>query len=289
MKIHITKHIERSDIPSGSGLARSENNYYVVGDDAAFLFALNDDFHLISKTRLIEDEANSEGRIEKAKKPDFEAMEIIDNKEILIFGSGSLSPQRDLFLYIQLESMQVEKHLLTDFYNSIKALPAMLGVELNIEAVAYQNDRLFLFNRSNNLIMEYEYQQFLNYLQGKEKLSAPITKQYFLPRIEGIQARFSGATEIKGEALLVFTASVENTDNAYDDGEILGSYIGLIDISKGKLGDIYKYCQIPNIQSPLKIESVCVVEKNAANEIRLVLVADNDLGSSTLLEAMLQY
>jgi len=51
-----------------------------------------------------------------------------------------------------------------------------------------------------------------------------------LDKIDGVSAGISGAS-ISEDGLLVISASAEETDNWYDDGEIAGSSIGIIQIS----------------------------------------------------------
>lgn len=290
MKIRITDYTKLKDIPSGSGLAVHEEKYYIVGDDSPYLFVLDKEFKLLSKTKLIEAKIKGEGRIDKAIKPDFEALEIINHKEILIFGSGSLSPQRDVFLHLSLEAdLQLRYYLLTEFYESIKSLAVMRNSELNLEAVAYHNNSLFLFNRSNNLLLKYDYPQWLSYIQGKAELPEPEVKQYQLPSINGIEAKFSGATSTQDGANILFTASVEDTSNAYEDGEILGSFVGLLDSTNNKLGELRGVCRVEDLEKPLKIESVSFIKEISDTQAKIAMLTDDDLGNSILIEALLHY
>ncbi|MBK8681072.1 MAG: hypothetical protein IPN31_04040 [Bacteroidetes bacterium] len=110
-----------------------------------------------------------------------------------------------------------------------------------------------------------------------------------MPKINGIEAGFSGATALKGEPKIIFTASVENTNNAYDDGEILGSVIGVIDISNNTISDAIIYCQIPNTDINLKVESVTVEEEIAKGKIKVILITDDDQGNSTILKSILEW
>src|SRR5690606_20368636 len=129
------------------------------------------------------------------------------------------------------DSITVEKYDISNFYNNLRKLPIFKDSELNIEATAFHNNQIFLFNRKKNLIIKFQYKALLSYIKGERDFPKPEIKQYSLPIINGIEAGFSGATALLGEPRIIFTASVENTDNAYDDGEILGSFIGMIDIS----------------------------------------------------------
>jgi hypothetical protein len=287
MTLTIVDEIQLEKIPSGSGIIKSGEIYYVVGDDSPYLYSLNRDFKTIFKTPLL-DPADFSERILKSEKPDFEAMELIDKKEIVVFGSGSKSPQRNIFLRILLEdSLKIEKYDISDFYNKLIQLPIFKDSELNIEATAFRDNQLFLFNRKPNLILRFEYKDFLAYLSDGIDFPQLEIRQFSLPKINGIEAGFSGATALMDEPKIIFTASVENNQNAYEDGEILGSLIGILDISNNTISQSFEYCQIPNAGANLKVESVTVEKEISSGETKVVLVTDDDQGNSTLLTGLL--
>lgn len=167
MKITLFNHLQLDEIPSGSGIAKCGNDYYVIGDDSPFLYKLDENLKIIAKT-LISDAIPTEGnRIIKSEKPDFETLELINENELVVFGSGSKSPQRDVFVRVFLnDPLLIEKYDLSEFYNQLRNLPLFQNSELNIEATAYHEDQLYLFNRRKNLILKFAYQQFLKFLKG---------------------------------------------------------------------------------------------------------------------------
>ena len=73
------------NIPSASGIEIYNHNYYIIGDDSAWLFILDNTLNLVEKIPLLKKEKLSETAIEKKKKPDFEAMTFAraDNEEVL--------------------------------------------------------------------------------------------------------------------------------------------------------------------------------------------------------------
>lgn len=289
MNITIVDEMQLEKIPSGSGIIKSGDIYYVIGDDSPFLYSLNRDFQTISKTPLLEPLDFSE-RILKSEKPDFEAMELIDKNEIVVFGSGSKSPQRNIFLRIPLqEPLKIERYDISDFYSKLLQLPLFKDSELNIEATAFRDNQLFLFNRKPNLIIRFEYKDFLAYLSDGIDFPRPEIRQFSLPKINGIEAGFSGATALIDEPKIIFTASVEDTANAYDDGEILGSLIGILDISNNTIPESFEYCHIPNAGANLKVESVTVEKEISSGKTKVVLITDDDQGNSTLLTGLLQW
>lgn len=288
MKIILLNTVQLSNIPSGSGIAKSGDNYYVVGDDSPYLFLLDKDFKTISKTLLIDLEYDADHRITKAEKPDFEALELIADNQLIVFGSGSKSPHRDIFMLITLGSqLHVETYDITAFYKNLKDLPIFSDSELNIEATAFYNNRLFLLNRNKNLLLAFQFADLLAYIKGEKKFSPPIIKQFTLPKLNGIEAGFSGATTLQNQSKLIFTASVENTTNAYDDGEIMGSFIGIIDIATDSIAETYAYCAIPNTDQKLKVESVTVQQEIELGQTKLILITDDDKGNSIILDTLL--
>ena len=288
MQINVLDIIKLEKVPSGSGIAKYGDTYYVIGDDSPFLFSLNKEFEIISKTRLLDSANFPDERIIKAEKPDFETLEMIDENELVVFGSGSKSPQRDIFIRVLFkDSVVIEKYDISEFYNNLRNLPILQDSELNIEATAYRDNQIFLFNRRKNLIIKFEYAGLLAYIRGEMAFPKPEIREYFLPTINGIESGFSGATALKSEPKIIFTASVEDTDNAYDDGEILGSFIGMIDISNNSLADTFEYCRIPNTEENLKVESVTIDEEISSGKTKVVLITDDDKGNSIIIESML--
>lgn len=290
MELNILKEVTLNEIPSGSGITTYKGNYFAIGDDSPFLFTLDQDFNIIKRIQLIE-KAHADKKFSKPKKPDFETLELINDDEIVIFGSGSKSPQRDVFIRVLLtDPVSIERYNLTELYQNLKNMPLMQNSELNIEATAYHNNQLFLFNRNKNIIFQFDYDKLLHYLKGETMMfPMPTAYSFNLPKINHIEAGFSGATVLKSASKIIFTASVEHTDNAYDDGEILGSFIGIIDLSNNVISSSFDFCMVPQHNNKLKIESVAIDNENSIGNTSLLLIADDDKGSSTILKGTLNW
>jgi hypothetical protein len=288
MRITILDRSDLDGIPSGSGMVRHGNTYHIVGDDAPFLYSMDSSSGSVTTTRLVDAVNLSGHRIVKSEKPDFEAMELVGDREMVIFGSGSKSPNRDVFMRVLLtDPFTVEKHDISDFYNNLRALPHLKDSELNIEATAFRNGHIYLFNRNRNLVLQFLYDDLLAHLRGEVAFPPPSVTPFNLPVIGGVQAGFSGAVALTHAPKIIFTASVERTDNAYDDGEIMGSLIGMFDIADDGVSTTFTHCPIASGNTPLKIESVAVGEERAIGETQLFLISDDDKGHSTLLECVL--
>ncbi len=141
-------------IPSASGVVKHKKSYYIIGDDSPYLHQLNRDFQTVAKYPLQEIKNLPEtGRIEKRVKPDFETLELVNENEIIAFGSGSKSPERDHLLRINIgDSVSVKQNNLREFYRKLRNSTPLKNKELNIEAVAFYSGWLYLFNRGKNVI-----------------------------------------------------------------------------------------------------------------------------------------
>ena len=96
---------------------------------------------------------------------------------------------------------------------------------------------------------------------------------------------------LKKNDVLLFTASIEDRDNSYDDGRIGDSYFGVIENAyrklyrkKVKINEQVKLSDIHDQFLGQKIESVCI-QTDKRNRMKVHLVADNDKGGSFLFKA----
>lgn len=278
------------EISGASGIVKFKNHYYVVGDDSPYLFKLNSEFKVISEHRISNIPVDLDiGRIPKKNKHDLESLEMVSENEMISFGSGSKSPERDLFIRIMIDGeVSLKKYKLTAFYNALKGLDILKGSELNIEAVAHINGILYLFNRRKNIIFCLNYKDFLDYIEDGSPLPAIKSYEFKLPDMNGIEAGFSGATGW-GKSKILVTASVENTDNAYEDGEILGSFIGVISLDGDKINDSISWVKIDSGNKPVKVESITVSKENAERDIDVIMVTDSDGEKSSILKGNLKW
>ena len=265
------------EVPSASGIVKFKGGFYVIGDDSPYLFHIDKNFNLLSKTQIYSSEKLQGDLISKIDKPDFEAMEMVSESRILVFGSGSKSPERDVCVWVEIGKKIIYKEYdISQFYDHIRSMEIMEGYELDIEALAFRGDLLYLFNRGRNIIFSFSYKEFMSYCKIGASFPIPKTSLFSLPKIKGLQAGFSGATTFKEKPYFIFTASVEDAPNAYDDGDSLGSFIGVIEMKDGEISDDLLVKQIPNPGFPLKVESVIIDKVISATQTDLVLVTDND-------------
>lgn len=284
MKFELLEQKILNNIPSASGLVKHRDSYYVLGDDSPYLFKLNSNCEVVGRIPIVAHEQRE--RIPKREKHDFEALEMISENEIVGFGSGSLSPQRDSMIKITIgNEATFQTFSLTSFYSDLKVLEVLQGSELNIEAAAFHEDQLHLFNRRKNVIFSLSFPDFLSAIENGSAFPPVLTSAFELPEIYGIEAGFSGAA-VTASGKLVVTCSVENTPNAYDDGEVLGSFVGISSGVKNGIFETFSWTRI-NSEEPLKVESITVEREILNTEIALVLVTDSDGADSLVIKGTL--
>ncbi|MBN1950789.1 MAG: hypothetical protein JW801_06270 [Bacteroidales bacterium] len=290
-KAEVIKNVDVAGLSSASGIVELRDSFYIIGDDSPYMIEMDREL-TISRTLEIYPTKDAEnGRIPAKVKPDFESMVVVPwgkDKDILVFGSGSGNKERDILVRIDLDSadLKTKSYDLKKFYAALADKSNEKG-SLNIEGAARWGKKLILLNRADNTLFLIDLKDFRDYVKGKEKDLPEIEAiPYELPVINGITARFSGACILKDEDMLVFTASLENTPNWAVDGEILGSYIGLIDLNQ--TGNRVPVCeQIMEDGKPYlnKVESIMIREKDE-NNLHMYGVTDNDDGASDLVDLL---
>ncbi len=332
MKATIQNKLFYDTIPSASGLEAAGDFYYVIGDDSPFLYKLDSRFQLIDRLALTDTVGFSTGRVAKADKLDLEGMASFERQGrqyLLLLGSGSSERRNSAFLVELPEppgsELRLTLHQLDAVYARIQQDNVLVGEgQLNIEGVAVGNGRLFLLQRGvglgSNVLLSYELEAFYNYLLASpaarsadsrpapaagnltgtatasgEAVAVPVPRQYrfSLPVLGELQAGFSGAFVYDDK--LFFTASIEDTQDAINDGDVLGSYIGymplnaLSEAAEDALPAPATLITFPdNGTYTGKVESLVVLGgSEGAGGYRVVAVSDDDKGNSELLEIVL--
>lgn len=268
--------------PSASGIEYFNKQFYIIGDDANNLLVLDSNLNPVDSIPLY---SFTEKRIPKKVKADLEAITITSDNKLLVTGSGSSSPARDVAWLIDPVSKQKDSIRLDTFYQRLKAN----GIkEINIEGITSIPGSIILSNRGskgypkNHLVITSR-----NY--WNDQSNAPIT--VVLAGTSTDSSFFNGVSGIAYAAKsdrLILTVSTEDTRNSMDDGAIGKSYLWIIEnISAKKSWKAINPDQVIDLEAidarfkGQKIESVCVT-KETRNFLHVVLAADNDNGSSTI-------
>lgn len=289
--------------PSASGIEYWHGNYYGVGDDSPYLFTLDRNFSIVNRFRIKDIPAEKNGRISKRTKPDFEAMAVTSWKGsdiAFIAGSGSKSPARESGFFIDMEKSIVSECSLGELYSSMKRAAAFSDEEeLNIEGVAISAESVYFANRGNggsNLFFILPKEMLFLYLTDSSATLPPVEMvRVQLPSLSSYEAGLSGLVYIEERDELAFTASVEATDNAYDDGEILGSFVGIVSESAlstrvtSSIDLTDQMVLLTEKGEPIitKVESIVVTEVSE-NSYRALLASDNDNGPSEFFDVTLR-
>lgn len=289
-------------IPSGSGLEFYNDVYYLMGDDSPYLYELDGNFKLVQQYALFDTAAFGSGRIPKSLKPDLECMARFTygrDEYLLLLGSGASAERNRGFLVNLTDNMQVREVDLSRLYLFLKKVLKIEGEGLlNVEGLAMDANYTYLMQRSfgarSNVLFRFETDDFIDYFFLDARLPVVAVYYFNLPQLQYYHAGFSGAYALDGR--LFFTASVEATTNAIDDAQVLGSYIGMIDLgSLPYATDPVHPASVPIIKLSNpdgsaylgKAESLVLGKVAGAGEYRVIVVSDDDAGHTELLELQL--
>ena len=247
---------EISGLGAASGIIYLDENIYLIGDNSGFLYKYDISSKNLYKFPILE---NAQENIIKKDKPDFESITLNDNK-FYIFGSGS-TKKREIRVKFDLENNEASTKDVSDLYQKLKKKAEFTDNDLNLEGSFYWNENLYLINRGNG-----EFSKNGIFIYNKE-FDNVIYKPFKLPIINNVETSFTDAIFLENK--IYFLACAENTSNTYDDGEIYGSIIGVIDI---ETFEIENTLQITKNQ---KFEGLTLYS-SGENEISFLLCEDND-------------
>ena len=249
-------------IGSASGLFLKQNFLYVIGDNSAYLYEYDIDRKTLNKIQILKDLPVLEN-IPKAQKPDFEVLCHYQNV-LYILGSGS-TQNRNLMLKFDLQTKEITQHDLSSLYAKIKKQCKIDDENLNIEGAVFNGNNWYLFNRGNGNAQK----NGMVKVGGSDLTSADDI--HFVPIIllkdNKKLVSFTDAFLHKNE--IYFIAAAEDTKSTYEDGKILGSYIGCINAETLALKFTKK------ISSTHKFEGITLFKQNE-NQIEFLLCEDRD-------------
>lgn len=286
MEVHLLKQ-KKIKVPAVSGLEVYGDRLLMISDNTEGL-SVCDLFGNLLETIALEKENSPTQLKEKKHKPDYEActlLSIENNDYLFLIGSGSKKENRNKAKLISLlNNYKLQNFDLDEFYHYLRKQNEIDLSDFNVEALAYFDNKLYLFNRGTNEIIVVKKSAFIDFLRGKKTEVQFKNYKLEIDPIEGLYAGVSGAT-ISSDGIVILTASAEMTEDWYNDGEIVGSSIGWFQLSE--LQSNYKVNTLLLMDGDVvlksKIESVAVhsIDQNKA---KLFLVSDNDGLDSELFE-----
>jgi len=217
---------------------------------------------------------------------------------LIAFGSGA-TPQRERVLVMRAVTAPAPDIRLveaTALYAALRA-PAFAGSELNLEGAVLlpSGETLRLFQRGNgaprgalqpvDATCDIAWPDLAAYLDDPTTAAPPplqaITR-YHLGLLDGARLTFTDATP--GPNAILYCAAAERSPNAVDDGEVVGSALGLLPPTGAP-----RYAPIVDFDGellPLKIEGL-LLDEHDPTLVFLVADADDPLLPSELLTARL--
>jgi hypothetical protein len=261
---HLTVFAEIEGIGSASGLFVAGDLLYIIGDNSAYLNAYDIKTHQLHKIQVLFDQAISQPEnIPKPLKPDFEML-CQHNNKLYILGSGS-TLKRNLMLEFDLTTKKVVRKDLTKTYTLLKSIAKIDNENFNLEGAIFTGTEWILFNRGNGA----DSKNGIFKIEGAdlENAARASFNSFKLPNIDHVESSFTDAVLIENE--IFFIATAEDTKSTYADGEILGSFIGSIDLQTSKLTFSNK------ITGKHKFEGITLLQQNQ-HSTTFLLCEDRD-------------
>ena len=251
---------ELNGIGAASGLVVDQGYLYMVSDHSSYLYQYEMQTQQLIKTALID---NAQDITPKKDKFDLESVVKKDNS-LYLFGSGSTPKRQQLFQY-HLNTPSIQRVDLSVLYQTFRQVAKLNDDELNIEGVIYEQERWLFFQRGNGLSAQNG--MFIVHSESLDHSARIEFIPFQLPLINNVLASFTDAILVNNE--IYFLAAVEDTTSTYDDGEVLGSFIGCINLVDWQIN------YINQISATHKFEGVALYQQTE-DELTLLLCEDND-------------
>ncbi|WP_406824104.1 DUF6929 family protein [Pedobacter sp. KACC 23697] len=255
---------EIDGIGSASGLFLQEDLLYIIGDNSGYLNEYNIKTRKLQKIQILFDRSlNQLENIPKSLKPDFEIL-CQHGDKLYILGSGS-TPKRNLMIEFDLKTHKLIQTDLTETYRNLKSAAKIDDENFNLEGAIFTGKTWLLFNRGNGI----DAKNGIFKIEGTDLTKAEWIKfnRFKLANMDHVESSFTDATLVKNE--IFFIATAEDTKSTYADGEILGSFIGSINLQSLKLTFSNK------ISGRHKLEGLTLLQQNEQT-ITFLLCEDRD-------------
>ncbi|MES2240497.1 MAG: hypothetical protein V4497_09605 [Bacteroidota bacterium] len=248
-------------IGSASGLLYKDNSLYIVGDNSGYLYEYHMNSKDLKRHPLVE---NPSENIAKKDKPDFEALTSFQDT-IYVFGSGSTPKRNSMVEFDWQQKKKIATNNLANLYAVMQNFASIKPEDFNIEGAIHDGENWYFFNRGNGISNK----NALFSLQAKrlDQEFSLLSKDYKLPKIKGVRTSFTDAVLV--DNAIYFLATAEDTQSTYDDGQVLGSIIGRINLETMKIDFTKK------ISSTNKFEGLTLYKKDN-NKIDFLLCEDKD-------------
>lgn len=263
MRFHsfeLTAFCHIAGIGAASGLVIVDNKLYLVANHASYLYCYEMSKQQLTKIPLTN---TPQDILAKADKFDLEAI-VHRNESLLLFGSGSTEKRHQAFKY-NLINHNVSTFNLSSLHHAMLKTANLSAEELNLEGAIYHASQWLFFQRGNGL-------SAINgiFILNNDDFTPPYKLEFIpitLPKIQDTIASFTDAVLV-GDSIY-FLAAVEASASTYEDGEILGSFIGRMQLANKHI-DL-----IQQISQHHKFEGLTYYQQHDGS-IEFLLCEDND-------------
>ena len=248
-------------IGSASGLIYKDNSLLIIGDNSGFLYEYHIDSKDLKRHPLLENPTENTLKKDKA---DFEAITHYGDS-LYIFGSGSTEKRNKMIQVNSSDKKIIATNDIAALYATLQSFGAIKPEDFNIEGAIYTGESWFLLNRGNGSSTK----NVLFTIEGKNLTNdfMILSNAYKLPKTKGVRSSFTDAVLVDDS--IYFLATAEDTQSTYDDGEVLGSLIGRINLKTMKIDFTQK------ISSIHKFEGLTLY-RNSKEKIEFLLCEDKD-------------
>lgn len=249
-------------IGSASGIFYKADTVFIVSDSGGYLYTYDTKTRQLDQTALIEGDVLE--NIPKRIKPDFEAIAECEGK-LCIFGSGSTEARNRMVEFDPLKKQVACTLNLTPLYLQMQRESHISADDFNLEGAVYRDQNWYFFQRGNGLSGK----NGIFTVQGKldgDRWGVSF-REIELPEIGGVPVSFTDAVLVNDSVW--FLATAEDTKSTYDDGEVVGSLVGKMDLETMAVA---YWEQITDTQ---KFEGIAF-HSQTADGIAFLLCEDND-------------
>ncbi len=229
-------------VRSGSSAVLEGRHLMVIQDDVNAVARVNLDTWLVDAVLLPADVLGrrvfGEADGTKAHKMDLECALLVHGT-LVALGSGSTPARERVVMVDRLSSSRpgVEVAAAHGLYAALRAEKRFSGSELNVEGAALLGTRVRLFNRGNgapkeglhpvNAFCDVESSALLGHVRGGAAPALRDVTPCDLGMLERAPLGFTGAANLGSTAY--FVTAAEDSPDAYHDGEVTGSVMGVMD------------------------------------------------------------
>ncbi|MBC8985084.1 hypothetical protein H9X96_04775 [Pedobacter sp. N36a] len=248
-------------ISSASGLLLKNDQLNVISDNGTFLYSYEMKAAHLSRHPLGTQPSEN---IVKKNKPDFEAITSYGDK-IYVFGSGSTANRNQMVTLNAKDKQVISTDDVSEVYQEMRRVSGINAENFNIEGAIFTGADWYFLNRGNgesgkNGVFKVSGQKPM-------AISKVSFKEIVLPWIKGIPAGFTDAILIDHH--IYFLAAAEDSNSTFQDGAVLGTLIGRINMDQMELDFTEQ------ISDRHKFEGL-TLKQQTVDELSFLLCEDDD-------------